>query len=616
MSTLRPRYGLSIVVVALSAPQLARSDSVSSSSSVCSSPTVAAFVAETGSHCFVRRAHGSKKDKASHPPVLHEPLAAGDRVECVQASAVLVITNCGSRENKRITYKDMRSGSYVVPSVSPEEPEEHAVKEAARLAHIPTGSGTPHGATTTGPGKNAGLFPGISARPGWSAAPHRTSLAFAGHPTPAGGHEIHTANGGAIRTRADGSRSDIHDARRGMDIHHGLDGNRLVVVDRADHSRIVAERGGQGYVQRPYVFGGQEFVHRTYMKGSHVYSRFYTHYLYHGVSLDVYVPLQYYPIGFYKWLDQPWVAPVQYSWGWATNPWYAYYGFYFAPAPVYPSPAYWQTDYMLALSLQSAYTAQTNVQVPVEGSAVVLTPEVKDQIAGEVQSYVRQESFAAQANATEPRASPAYTGVAALLEDGRRHALVAALDLDTLDTSGHECMLTRGDVIQVQGAPAPDAREVNATVLASKGSHECAPSAEIIVALTDLQEMQNAMREAIDRSLQELRNNQGQGRLPALPADASAPPVAAEFAVDAPPPDEQAGVKIAAQASAADQAEQEVTSAALAGPPATIALGQTPDQVQAAIGNPTTILVLGAKKIYIYSDMKITFMNGTVTDIQ
>ena len=43
--------------------------------------------------------------------------------------------------------------------------------------------------------------------------------------------------------------------------------------------------------------------------------------------------------------------------GWGAAPWYGYYGAYFRPYPVYPSAAYWLTDYMVAASLQEAYAA-------------------------------------------------------------------------------------------------------------------------------------------------------------------------------------------------------------------------------------------------------------------
>jgi hypothetical protein len=50
-------------------------------------------------------------------------------------------------------------------------------------------------------------------------------------------------------------------------------------------------------------------------------------------------------------------------------------------------------------------------------------------------------------------------------------------------------------------------------------------------------------------------------------------------------------------------------------PPPTIALGQTKDQVTAAFGQPTRVAKLGAKDIFYYKDMKVTFTNGKVTNV-
>jgi hypothetical protein len=50
--------------------------------------------------------------------------------------------------------------------------------------------------------------------------------------------------------------------------------------------------------------------------------------------------------------------------------------------------------------------------------------------------------------------------------------------------------------------------------------------------------------------------------------------------------------------------------------PKTIKLKQTREEVVAAFGEPTSIRDLGVKKIYIYPDMKVTFVNNKVTDIQ
>jgi len=50
--------------------------------------------------------------------------------------------------------------------------------------------------------------------------------------------------------------------------------------------------------------------------------------------------------------------------------------------------------------------------------------------------------------------------------------------------------------------------------------------------------------------------------------------------------------------------------------PKTVSIGQTKDQVAAAFGPPTKIATIGAKEIDYYPNMKITFVNGKVTDVQ
>ncbi|MGA8143940.1 MAG: hypothetical protein WB987_08645 [Candidatus Acidiferrales bacterium] len=53
-----------------------------------------------------------------------------------------------------------------------------------------------------------------------------------------------------------------------------------------------------------------------------------------------------------------------------------------------------------------------------------------------------------------------------------------------------------------------------------------------------------------------------------------------------------------------------------AGPPKTIALGQTTAEVLEILGQPTKIVNLGAKQMYFYPDMKVIFTNGKVSDVQ
>jgi hypothetical protein len=63
-------------------------------------------------------------------------------------------------------------------------------------------------------------------------------------------------------------------------------------------------------------------------------------------------------------------------------------------------------------------------------------------------------------------------------------------------------------------------------------------------------------------------------------------------------------------------AEAPAAPAAPAAPPATVEIGQTPDQVTAILGQPEKIINLGTKQIYVYKDLKVTFVKGKVTDAQ
>ena len=48
----------------------------------------------------------------------------------------------------------------------------------------------------------------------------------------------------------------------------------------------------------------------------------------------------------------------------------------------------------------------------------------------------------------------------------------------------------------------------------------------------------------------------------------------------------------------------------------TVTLGQTIDQVTAALGSPEKIINLGTKKILLYKALKVTFLDGKVSDVE
>ena len=523
---------------------------------------------------------------------------------------------------------------------------------ASTASHGPTTTSTGHSATTTGGAStthgastgHAGTTGGAGAShgAGSTAGSHGAAGAAGGHPSnmaghagaPGGGHGMQTPHGhttmqtshGSVTRRPDGRVAGFHDNRRGMDVHHGINGSRHVMVERGDHSRVYVGRGGRGYVQHPYMYHGHEYARRSYYHDGRYYHAYYGRYYYHGMYMNPYFPSYYYGAAFYGWAYNPWVNPVAYGWGWAGNPWYGYYGAYFTPYPVYAGPSFWLTDYLIAQSLQAAYVANAAAMA----NPAPLSPDVKQLISDEVKQQIALENT--EAAAAKPNTEPdaASSSIQRLLTDGKAHVFVAGTDLDVTDAGGNECALSEGDAIQLRGAVAPDAQAANLAVLASKGGRECPKGDVVSVALQDLQDMQNHMRETIDAGMQELQKKQGQGGLPAAPAAAKAAPVESPMAALAPPPppDSEVAAEINQQSQAADQAEKEATSdTAASGPgpnaasapaaePVSVDVGQTIDQVTAALGTPLKIVNLGAKKIYVYKDMKVTFNNGKVSDVQ
>ena len=76
------------------------------------------------------------------------------------------------------------------------------------------------------------------------------------------------------------------------------------------------------------------------------------------------------------------------------------------------------------------------------------------------------------------------------------------------------------------------------------------------------------------------------------------------------------------EAKQADQGQGDTAPSAPAPPaapsaaPVEIAVGQTIEQVTASMGQPKQIVKVGTKQIYVYPDLKVTFVNGKVTDVQ
>ncbi|HKM80658.1 MAG TPA: hypothetical protein VJY15_06815 [Candidatus Acidoferrum sp.] len=422
-----------------------------------------------------------------------------------------------------------------------------------------TTSNTTHGPTTTAHGGTS--------KPGANGSTHNFNSS--GKRT-----SVETKNGTRANFSHSGHVSTIH-TRNGMTINHGAHGERRFDSHPRPGVRVVGYGHGRGYAEHGYYRGGRPYMRRSYYYGGRSYAYAYRGYYWHGHPYYGFVPGVYYAPGFYGWAYNPWAAPIAFGWGWGAAPWYGYYGYYFAPAPVYASPAFWITDYLLAANLQAAYEARAAAQADANaeaaaeeqpasgGGAVGLTPEVKQQIADEVRAQIAaQQQEAAHPEPAAPVSSTAPAGggqngpdeVPAALDPAHRTFIVSAV-LSESTPDGTECSLSPGDVLtRIQDTP--DADQNVKVLVASSQRNDCTSGSQVAVAVQDLQDMHNDFQAKISEGLGKLAENQGKNGIPAGPAAGSKPNPNGQAQ-----PDLTVEADLKTQQDEATQAEKEVQDA-------------------------------------------------------
>jgi hypothetical protein len=269
------------------------------------------------------------------------------------------------------------------------------------------------------------------------------------------------------------------------------------------------------------------------------------------------------------------------------------------------------------MTFQQAYQDRMDANLQgggyVSGGQPGLTPDVKQAVADEVHRQLDLERIEGQS-----MANAGSGDMSSIFSDNIPHVFVVSNSL-MVDDRGSGCPVSEGDVLQLRpGSSNGDSADV--VVLASKGQ-DCRRGGVVSVQLQDLQEMQNHMRETIDQGLAEMQSRQGKGGLPPLPAAAAGAAVDAPFAADV-RPDANVAAELNQAAQEADRGEQDVVSQSAqpdtgnAAGPVTISLGQSMADVESISGKPDKVIDLGAKKIYVYKDLKITFTDGRVSDVQ
>ncbi len=404
----------------------------------------------------------------------------------------------------------------------------------------------------------------------------------------------YSGHGQAATFRGNGHLASVHTSN--MDIARGPHGQRTIISERPDHSRLVSMGSHRGYSEHPVNYHGHEFTQRTYVHGDHRFTHEYTRYNYHGMALNHYVPHATYAPAFYGWAYYPWDSPAAYMWGWANSAFIACNAGFFGPSDSYQSGANWLADYYLGQTLSDSFdagfqagaascpandgqaadasvagigandakgqTADANAPAAGDDTSAPadspITPDIKQMIADEVKQQLAFENAAA----AQPDQAPALDGLPQVMVPNHLFVVDQVQNVTTADSQ--QCALSAGDVIKLVAAPPDGSTNADLTVLSThKG--DCPAGTTVTLPLDSLQEMHNNFRAQLDSGLQALREQQGKGGLPAAPfAAISPPPVPA----DEPPADtENVQTLLDSQQQQADQAESTVTQTAFAATP-------------------------------------------------
>lgn len=358
-------------------------------------------------------------------------------------------------------------------------------------------------------------------------------------------------------SNANSSLVNTRSSNGAMTTTYGPRGFRQTVVRQPGNALAVTNRAGHGYLQRSYGFHGQEIVHRTYFSNGVIHANIYRPVMVRGVVLNAYVPSRYYPAAFYGWAYVSWNRPIGFNFGFTSLPSFRMNANYFSPSQSYGNASSWLTDDVIASSLQDAFAEQADggeAQTAADSGSAPITPAVKQAVAQEVQEQIVQEN-AQTLSGTDLMPDASAASVAATLSDGAAHVFVVSSSLTVPSTMG-DCVITGGDVLQMNGS-TDQGNLVSLVVLASK-DQDCQRNNTVFVQISDLQEMLNHMREAIDAGLADLQSRLGQGAFPNVPAAAMNP--AAQPAYAAIPVDTNVASVLGQEAQQAQQAEQDVTA--------------------------------------------------------
>jgi hypothetical protein len=372
--------------------------------------------------------------------------------------------------------------------------------------------------------------------------------------TSAGGREYGVRPNGTVASYRDGEKAVSFDSRgkvssihtANLDINHSTQG-RSIVGRREDGVKVVNTGRHSGYAERTTVLNNRSYTQRTIIVNQHAYISTFVVNRHGGIVVASFVPPVFFAPRFYGWAYYPWAAPIAFNWGWYGAAWYGGPSPYFVASPMYPSAAFWLTDYVIGQTLATAYELHNDAaafnanggqgdaagpEMSFDGNSDVssdpqqtvhadattpISPEIKAQIAEEVKRVLADDN----AEAANPGQETFDVLPAAL--QSPNHVFVLSTDLSVTTADQQVCALQAGDMLQVASPASADSSSVQLRVASSKRL-DCPTGILVNVSLPDIQEMQNNFQAQVESGLAKVQEGHGIAGLPALPPQAAAPP--------------------------------------------------------------------------------------------
>jgi hypothetical protein len=373
----------------------------------------------------------------------------------------------------------------------------------------------------------------------------------------------------------------LHTAK--LEIRRTVTGARTVVLQGNGKAMVVSHGGSRGYVQREVTVKRTKLLQRTYLADGVTRSRLFRTYTYKGREMPLYISRAALSPAFYGWAYYPWKGQgrITYTWTIIFNPASIRPSGYFSFWPVYSSPVLWLADYILAAENQDNTAASGGPPADIPGASgasgssdpnaganpdqatdeavadttTPITSEMKQAIADEVQQQLARDNAAGQ----NPSQVEDLDGLQRVLRPG--HVFVVDEQLSVVTPTFRFCDLSPGAVLTLKG-PHDDGGDSSELLVSSSRAGECPAGMTVIVALDDLQEMQNSFRADLDSGLQTLYAQQGKNGLPAAPKSALLPPP--EPAQDQPPAQSDVEEVLTSAEHEANKAESNLTETAFA----------------------------------------------------